>query len=131
MNTFDPKLAYAYSFGPKGQKIMELFRSNIIGGITNVYRRLINLMDENSPLRSRFSSLRERFTHFAFLDFNAMYCDSERQNMPLTPGLSWEKKGCRYEKSLLLEAKSASYPQMQWLYYMQEKEGYDKNGNFV
>ena len=131
MNTFDPKLPYAYSFGPKGQQIMELFRSNIIGGITNVYRRLINLMDEDSPIRSRFSSLGERFTHFGFFDFNAMYCDSERQAMPLTPGILWEKKGRRYEKSLLLESKSASYVQMQWLFYMQEKEGYDKNGNFV
>ena len=75
MNTFDPRLAYVYSLGSKGQEILELFRSNIIGGICNVYRRRINLQDDLSPPSSRFSSTGERFTNFAFYDFNAMYCD--------------------------------------------------------
>ena len=131
MNTFDQKLPYAYSFGSTGQEIMELFRKNIIGGITNVYRRLINLMDEDSPHNSRFGASGERFSFFGFWDFNAMYCDSERQSMPLTPGILWEKKGRRYKKSLLLDANGVSYLQMQWLYYMQQKEGFDKSGNFV
>ena len=101
---------------------MELFRKNIIGGITNVYRRLINLMDDYSPHNSRFGASGERFSFFGFWDFNAMYCDSERQTMPLTPGILWEKNGRRYKKSLLLDANSVSYSQMQWLYYMQQKE---------
>ena len=131
MNTFDPKLPYAYSLGSKGQEILELFRSTLIGGICNVYRRHINLENDDSPPNSRFSSTGERFTNFAFFDFNAMYCDSERQSMPLTPGILWEKEGQWYKKTLLLESKSVSFPQLQWLYYMQAKEGWDKNGNFI
>ena len=131
MNSYDPTLPYVYSFGPKAQKELEKCRCSFVGGNVNCYCRHINLMDDQSPHNSRFSPSGERYTNFAFYDFNAMYCDSERQNMPLTPGLLWEKKGQRFEKSLMIESKSVSFPQMQWLYYMQETEGWDHDGKYV
>ena len=70
MNMFDPELAYVFSFGPKSQEIMESFRVGIIAGICNVFARHINLMDDLSPHNSRFSPSGERYTNFAFYDFN-------------------------------------------------------------
>ena len=131
MNMFDAQLPYAYSFGSKSQDIMEKFRKGIIAGICNVFHRHINLMDDESPRNSRFSPTGERYTFFGFYDFNAMYCHAMRLLMPLTPGIRWEKIGNWFKKSLMIEANSISFPHMQWLYYMQEIEGYDSKGKFV
>ena len=103
----------------------------MIGGIANVYHRHINLQDDQGPYYSRYSRTNEKFTHFAFYDFNAMYCHAERLTMPLTPGVLWKTNGRQFEKSLLLESSSVSFPHLQWLYYMQAKEGWDDNGQFV
>ena len=102
MNKFDENLPYAYSFGSKGQCELEKFRMKMIGGIANVYHRHINLQDDQGPYYSRYSRTNEKFTHFAFYDFNAMYCHAERLTMPLTPGVLWKTNGRHFEKSLLL-----------------------------
>lgn len=131
MNSYDDKLPYTYSVGPKGQDILDWYRSNIIGGLCNVYRRHINLMDTNSPPNSRIAPCGCPFTWFGFTDVNAMYCKCERENMPLTPGILWSKTGSYFKKSLLIEAKSISFKQIQWLYYIEATECMDKNGNRV
>ena len=131
MNTYDKELPYTYSLGPKGQEILLDFREKSIAGNVNVYRRHINLMDENSPHNSRFGPSGHPYTYFSCWDFSAMYCYCEAEEMPLTPGIVWERKSTKYKKSLLLEANGVSFKQIQWLYYIEATECIDQNGNKV
>ena len=131
MNSYDQELPYTYSFGPKGQEILLDFRQKSIAGNVNVFRRHINLQDDDSPHNSRFAPCGDRYSCFMSLDFSAMYCFCEAEEMPLTPGISWEQKSGSYKKSLLLEAKGVSFKQVQWLYYIEATECRDSNGNKV
>ena len=132
MNSYDENAPYTYSFGPKGQHHLEELREKQIAGLCNVFKRHVNLQDDKSPPRSRVSSIGEPFTYFAFYDFNAMYCFCEKEDMPTTPGIEWvEQESGLYKKKLLLEAKSVSFKQIQWLYYIQATEGVDRQGNKV
>ena len=90
MNSYDKSMPYSYGPGPKFHYVLDESRTEVIGGITNVYIREINLEDEHSPPASRFSCTGERFSYFGFFDFNAMYPSCMRKKMPLTAGLFWE-----------------------------------------
>ena len=92
MNHYDPNMPFAYSPGQKFGYIQDVRREETIGGLTTVFRRMINLYDENSPPASRFTSTGEQFTYFNFLDFNAMYPGCMRKEMPLTAGIEWTLK---------------------------------------
>ena len=93
MNSYEKNLPYAYSPGPKFKHVLDEFREEMIGGATVVYRRDINLEDENSCRASRFTCSGERFSYFGFFDFNAMYPSCMKKKMPLTPGIYWELVG--------------------------------------
>ena len=93
MNSFNPNMPYAYSPGPAFKAVQENNREVGIGGITNVYRRHINLTDQPSPPASKYTITGERFSMFMFLDFNAMYPSTMKKKMPLTAGIHWELKG--------------------------------------
>ena len=92
MNRYDPNLPLAYSPGAQFKHIQDSRREETIGGLTTVLRRMINLVDENSPLASRFTATGEKFSYFGFFDFNAMYPACMRKEMPLTAGLEWTLK---------------------------------------
>ena len=49
------------------------FRSNIVGGLTNVMHRMVNTRDDSGPYSSRHAPDGSRYTHFMFLDFNSLY----------------------------------------------------------
>ena len=93
MNSFNSKMPYAYTPGPEFKAVQDNNREVGIGGITNVFRRHINLTDQPSPPASKFTVTGERFTYFGFLDFNAMYPSCMKKKMPLTAGIKWELKG--------------------------------------
>ena len=80
----DKTLPYAYTFSE--QKVHEIFKQNVIGGITNVYKKHICLTDRESPRAAKYSPKGHRFTSCLFLDFNSMYLWSQGQHLPLTPG---------------------------------------------
>ena len=100
MNSFEKSLPYAYSPGSKFKHVLDEFREVIIGGLTTVFRRDINLENENSCPASRLTNTGERFTYFGFFDFNAMYPSCMRKKMPLTAGIYWELVGVSYLKVL-------------------------------
>ena len=89
MNQYDSSMPFAYSPGEKFSYIQDTRREETIGGLTTVFRRMINLFDENSPLASRYTITGEQLTYFQFLDFNAMYPGCMRKKMPLTAGIEW------------------------------------------
>ena len=92
MNRYDKNLPLAFSPGEKFAYIQDMRREETIGGLTTVFRRMINLADENSPPASRFTWTGEPFSYFGFFDFNAMYPGCMRKKMPLTAGIEWTLK---------------------------------------
>ena len=97
--------------------IRDMFRDNIVGGLTNCYHRHINLTDGLSPHNSKFSPSNDRFTSVSFFDVNAMYLATQMQPMPLTPGLEWTLNGKKFKKRVLHPG--VSLKSLQWLYYVQ------------
>ena len=49
-----------------------------------------------------------------------MYLDSQKQDMPLTPGLLWTKSNGKFTKSVLTSG--VSFGQLQWLYVVQQSD---------
>ena len=69
------------------EKYHKVFKNNIVGGICNVYHKLIYIGDdEKYPPASRNAPNGQPFTYCLFLDFNSMYLGAQMQNMPLTAG---------------------------------------------
>ena len=131
MNSYDKNLPLAYSPGEKFSEVQDEYRVEVIGGITIVFRRDINLEDEDSPWASRYTNTNERFTYFGFFDFNAMYPSCMRKKMPLTAGIFWDLKDGTFVKKQMLEVEQISFPHLQWIYYRQAIDGYDNQGQFV
>ena len=98
MNSYDPRMPYSYTPGPDSKMIQDNNREVGIGGITNVFRRHINLTDDPSPYASKYTQTGERFTNFDFYDFNAMYPSCIKLKMPLTAGIIWKLNGVCYTK---------------------------------
>ena len=93
MNSYNTKMPYSYTPGSAFKIIQDNNREVGIGGITNVFRKHINLTDQPSPPASKYTSTGERFTYFGFFDFNAMYPFCIKKKMPLTAGIHWSLKG--------------------------------------
>ena len=70
---FDKNLPLAHSFNEKFDEVRQLFRSSVIGGLTTVTHRHVNLEDDSGPPASRIAPNGKRFTSVSFWDFNAMY----------------------------------------------------------
>lgn len=115
---YDDVLPLSYSFGD--DELRTLFRGSIIGGLTNVYHRHINLMDDTGPHNARFAPNGNKYTYVSFWDFNSMYLWSQYQQMPTTPGVEWIKNGTAFKKKVL--STDVSLGQLQWLNYVQQSE---------
>ena len=70
---FDQSLPLAHSFNESFDDIRQLFRSSVIGGLTTVTHRHINLDNDTGPRNARFAPNGEKFTSVSFWDFNSMY----------------------------------------------------------
>ena len=115
---YNTNLPYAFSFDEKRDEIRRLFRANLIGGLSSVYCRHLDLSDEgNSPFNARHTPDGSPLTHAGFWDFNSMYLWAQRQLMPLGPGLLWEKNGRYFNKTPMTSG--VSFGQIQWLFYLQ------------
>lgn len=58
-----------------------------------------------------------------------MYLWSKTQNMPLGPGILWEKSGNRFTKKVM--ASQMSFGQIQWLNFIQETDCIDNQGQKI
>ena len=65
---YPENLPLSYSFGDEEWR--QIFRKSVIGGLTTVTHRHINLMDDESPHNSRFAPNGDRFSYCSFWDFN-------------------------------------------------------------
>ena len=83
-----------YSIPEKYSDINLLFRSNVEGGLVNVYRRDVITMDIDDaeiPKSARFSDNGDRFTFILSLDFNSMYLSCQGEELPTSPGILYKK----------------------------------------
>ena len=71
LNLFDQSLPYGYSFNEKHTDIRQWFRESIIGGLSSVYHRHIDLMGTDSPIAARTVPNGDPATHAQFVDFNS------------------------------------------------------------
>ena len=60
------------SYSTNNEELRQLYRASIIGGLTTVTHRHINLEDNDSPWNSRYAPNGKKFTYCSFFDFN--YC---------------------------------------------------------
>ena len=114
-SNYDESMPLVFSFN--SQHIRNLFRDNIVGGLTNCFHRHVNLTDSPSPANSKFSPSNHRFTSVSFFDVNSMYLASQLKPMPLTPGLEWTLKKKGFSKKVLMPG--VSLKALQWIYYLQ------------
>ena len=67
----DPNLPQCVTFDKKRDHIRKLHRENVIGGLSSVYHRHIDLTGSStSPRNSRIAPNGDPFSHVIFLDFN-------------------------------------------------------------
>ena len=118
---YPKKLPWVQTFNQSNDDLRQWFRQNLIGGLTNVYRRHLDLSDDGqSPLAARFTPDGSRITHACFLDVNSMYLHSQDQPMPLGPGLRWTKNGKNFKKKVMVDG--CSLGQIEWLNYIEITE---------
>ena len=121
---------YPLSYSTRIPELQQLYRKSIIGGLTTVAHRHINLENDDSPPSSRIAPNGEKYTYCSFWDFNSMYLWSQKQNMPTTPGIEWTKSQTFYNKKVLQPG--VSLGQLQWINYLQQSDfALDKGGNRV
>ena len=53
--------------------LLKELRSSVVGGLSSVFHRLIDTVDENAPEAGRIAKNGDPYTSFMFLDFNALY----------------------------------------------------------
>ena len=111
-------LPYVQTFNPQNDDLRQWFRQNLIGGLTSVYRRHLDLSEEGqSPHAARFTPDGSRIKHACFVDANSMYLHSQDQVMPLGPGLRWTKNGKTFKKKVMVDG--CSLGQLEWLNYIE------------
>ena len=111
-------LPFVQTFNETNDHLRQWFRENLIGGLTSVYHRHLDLSDDNqSPRSARFTPDGSRLTHAEVLDFSSMYLWAEDQPMPLGPGLLWTKKGKHFHKKVMVDG--CSLGQLEWLNFIE------------
>ena len=73
MNMFDKTMPFISSFSHQFDEVRQLFRNNQLGGLVNLYHRMVNLEDDSGPEASRVAPNGESFKYFWFWDFNSLY----------------------------------------------------------
>ena len=94
-----------------------------------LFLRYIDLMNsQSSPHSARFAPNGDPYSSVVAYDSNSLYLWSQKQNMPLTPGLRWVKnKNGKFTKNILCTGNS--FKALQFIYYQQSL--LDKQGTGV
>ena len=119
-NLSDKAMPCVVSFNKANDEVRQLFRNSVVGGMCNVYRRDLNLTDEESPKNSKIAPNGHPFVAGISFDFNGMYNGCQAENQPTTPGIRWIKEGNGYRKSIMTNGTSLAA--QKWLYYIQETD---------
>ena len=109
-----------FTFSEKNKEINKIFRSQVYGGLVNVFRRHVTtIQDASLPHNAQFAADGNPFTSIVALDFTSMYLTCQKQLMPTSPGLLWERNANgTFKKNVMCE--QHSFKCQQWLCYKQE-----------
>ena len=77
-NLYDLKLPYCFTFDKQRKHLRDQHRQNMLGGLSSVYHRHIDLSTDTSPVNARIGSNQKPFSHVVFLDFNRLYDISKK-----------------------------------------------------
>ena len=120
-SNYDCTLPYVVTFDTFNDDLRLLFRKNLIGGLSSVFHRHMDLSGgTTSPHNARFVPNGRPLTQVGAWDSNSMYLWSSDQPMPLGPGIRWNKSGRYFRKSVM--HRNVSLGQMQWLYFIEATE---------
>ena len=117
-SNYDCSLPHVVTLDSNNDDIRLLFRKNLIGGLTSVLHRHLDLTGgTSSPHNARHVPNGRPLTHAASWDCNSMYLWAQGQDMPLGPGIRWNKSGRYFRKSVMHP--NVSLGHMQWLNYIE------------
>ena len=85
-----------------------------------VYHRQVILKDIPGPYAAKHAPNGDPLTCFSFWDFNSLYLYSQDQDLPLGPGVLWEKNGAWFNKTMM--DRSVSRGQIEWLMWLQQTD---------
>ena len=115
---YPDNLPYVFTVNNNDDDIRRWFRDNLLGGLTTVFHRHLDLTNDNeSPLAARITPDGSPLTAAVFLDANSMYLDALGKPMPLGHGLLWTPTGSKFKKKVM--AYGCSLGQLEWLNYME------------
>ena len=85
--SYDADEPLCYSFWKRDSELRDLSRSNLTGGLVNVFHRCIDLSGRpGMPHASQFAPNGDPFTSLMFYDFNSLYLFAQLLPFPATPG---------------------------------------------
>ena len=118
---YPASLPYVFTFNNGHDDIRRWFRENLLGGLTTVFHRHLDLTnDKESPLAARVTPDGSPLTHVVFADANSMYLDAQGKPMPLGHGLLWTPDGSNFKKKVMTTG--CSLGQLEWLNYMEVED---------
>ena len=115
---YPTSMAYVFTFNNAYDDIRRWFRENLLGGLTTVFHRHLDLTnDHESPLAARVTPDGSLLTSMLGADANAMYVDCQQKPMPLGHGLLWTPDGSKFRKKIMTSG--CSLGQLEWINYME------------
>ena len=69
---FDTQSPLVYSFRESDDFVRKLFRTNIVGGLVNVFSRYMACGDAEAPRVAKTTANGDDITKISFYDFNAL-----------------------------------------------------------
>jgi len=123
---YAPDAPLIYSFAEANRDINKLFRASVFGGMVNAYRRHVCTYDRDDiPKAARYADNGDPFTSIISLDFTSMYLTCQKQDMPTSPGIYWQREKRKFRKNIMCSGHS--FKAQQWLSYMQAIDPYLDN----
>ena len=118
---YDKKCSNIFTF-PDNSEATTIFRQNIIGGLTNVYKRHVTLdANEDAAHAAKFSKRGKQWKRLEFWDINSMYPSTFKEKFPCGLGFEWSVGLNGLLKKKLMTKKRVSVESLQWLDYMQQE----------
>ena len=114
---FDKSLPCVSTFCPSFDYVRDLFRNNQYGGLVNIFHRRV-VLGADGPAAATTAPNGDPFSFFSFWDFNSLYLFSQDQELPLGPGVVWEKSKSKYFSKKPM-APGVSKSQLEWLMWVQ------------
>ena len=129
LKNYDKNCDPVISFGKNFEWLNREVRQNLNGGMTLCQHRLVHLTEAEKiyPEAAYTAPNGKRFERLSFYDFNSLYPNSVRNDLPTGPGLFLRRKhnSTNFKiESMLSMGKKASIESLEWLEFLQSTNPY-------